>query len=136
MKKTLIGWICFFVFMGGVFYTCGVFDGEQEVASVIIGTNSNGQTVEVACVAAYPMSYSEAKKQCRQLGDEWDLPLLEELRLMNKNKDKLSANGRTFGEQSTFYWSDQGKEACGEGRMYAICFMCYVDRERMDCVSG
>ena len=65
---------------------------EKEVSIIKI------DNLEVMTEDLGKMTWDEAKKACKNLGDGWHLPTKDELNLLYENKEKI-------GGFKSFYWS-------------------------------
>jgi hypothetical protein len=54
--------------------------------------------IEVMKTDLGKMTWDEAKQACKKLGDDWRLPTIEELKLIQKYKDRI-------GGFTNLYWS-------------------------------
>jgi len=87
-----------------MFASCGANESESE-SSTVNFTRREVSTIKIGNLEVMTedlgkmMTWDEAKKACKNLGDGWRLPTKDELNLLYENKEKIGgfANG--------FYWS-------------------------------
>ena len=97
MKKLL-----FLILVLPMFFAtgCGSNESNEPDSNSIIGNSIKIGKLEIA-ENDFPkkMTWNEAKKACKSLGQGWRLPTIAEFEIMYENKDKIGgfANGR--------YWS-------------------------------
>ncbi len=97
MKKLL-----FLILVLPMFFAtgCGSNESNEPDSNSIIGNSIKIGKLEIA-ENDFPkkMTWNEAKKACKSLGQGWRLPTIAEFEIMYENKDKIG------GFANKFYWS-------------------------------
>ncbi len=90
-----------------MFASCGANESESE-SSTVNFTRREVSTIKIGNLEVMTedlgkMTWDEAKKACKNLGDGWRLPTKDELNLLYENKEKIGGFARDYYWSSTEY---------------------------------